>query len=383
MVICDINIYKQGHYIGFNQYLLDHVDKIKEISGGKECLFLFNEEGKQFLSNPNGIAIEYISFPPEWRHSAFGRWKIWSRILRKLKEIPTEHLYFMDFDKFQFPIGFNRTPYRISGIYFRPHHRISHAVESGKHRITTRVKRFKKILAEKLLLMNDSIDQVFILNDSDGVAFLNAYHQKKVFRYLPDPIFDYSFESDQVHRSNDELRFLLFGALTERKNISLILEAFGLANFKKKAVLYLVGKTESDAYLETLKQLAGKNLTDQEHKKNILFNTQFVSDEEMEAFHAQTDVSLLIYRNFFGSSGLIGRAAKHRQFVLAPSVGLLARLTQEYNLGLTVDPLDLKAVAATMEQAEREISIHSYEGADRFYQEHHPSQFLSTLFSSD
>lgn len=383
LVICDINIYKQGHYIGYNQYLLDHADRIKEVSGIKECLFLFNEEGKEYLTTQPGVNVDHISFPPQWRSSAWGRWKIWRRILSKLSRIPVDQMYFMDFDKFQLPVGLSRTPFRISGIYFRPHHRISIYSDSGKQILTTRIKRFKKILAEKLLLNNTALDKVFILNDSEGVSFLNSYHERNVFKYLPDPIFDYPFEAKQFQRSTEELRFLLFGALTERKNISLVLEAFGLAKFQKKAVLHLVGKTESEAYLNTLKKLATDHITGQEHKKNILFNTHFVSDEEMEKYHAQTDISILVYRNFYGSSGLIGRAAKHRQYVLAPSVGLLASITQQYNLGLTVDPLDVRAVAEAMEHAEREINTHNYEGADRFYREHHPSEFLSTLFSSD
>ncbi|MCU0384405.1 MAG: glycosyltransferase [Flavihumibacter sp.] len=383
LVICDINIYKQGHYIGYNQYLLDHADKIKEVSGINEFLFLFNEEGKEYLSVQSGVRVDYISFPPQWRSSPWGRWKIWRRILLKLGRMPVEQLYFMDFDKFQLPVGLSKTPFRISGIYFRPHHRISIYTDSGKQPLTTRIKRFKKILAEKLLLNNTAIEKVFILNDSEGVSFLNSYHGKNVFRYLPDPIFDYPFKANQFQRSTEEMHLLLFGALTERKNIRLVLEAFGLANFQKKAVLHLVGKTESEGYLNTLQKLATDHITGQEHKKNILFNTRFVSDEEMEKYHAQTDISILVYRNFFGSSGLIGRAAKHRQYVLAPSVGLLASITEQYNLGLTVDPLNVKAIAESMEQAEREINTHNYEGAARFYREHHPSEFLSTLFSSD
>ena len=382
LVICDINIFKQGHYIGYNQYLLDHSDKIRELSGEKDILFLYNEDAKHLLEVPEGVSAEYISFPQSWRVSATGRLKIWKLIRQKANVLQATHLYFMDFDEFQIPIGFFKTRFTISGIYFRPHHRIHISNDSISHRLKTEFKRYKKIIAEKILLRNASLRNIFILNDPEGAKTLNLYHQKELFNFLPDPVFDYDYSSATVSRNQEEFSFLLFGALTERKNIRNVIEAFGLASFQQKAVLHLVGKTQSDSYLQSLQKLAVETLAGQQHLKSIRFNCDFVSDAEMEQYHAHTHVSVLIYRNFFGSSGLIGRAAKHRQFVLAPSVGLLAALTEQYNLGKTVDPLNRDAIASSMELAEQQVKTHNYEGAEQFYREHHPEQFLRVLFSS-
>lgn len=383
LVICDINIYKQGHYIGFNQFLLNEAKKIRELFSGQELLFLFNEEAATLLNIPGSVAVEFLSFPKEWRDSPLGRWKIWTMVKEKMKAFRNAHLYFMDFDKFQLPIGIRTTPFELSGIYFRPHHRIEKSNNSTDTRFQTWIKKRKKILAETILLQNTSIKNIFILNDSEGADYLNRFHKKNSFRYLPDPVFDYGFEPDRINRNNGEISFLIFGALTERKNIRQLINSFGRARFTQKAVLYLVGKTDTEEYLQSLKTLAETVLRAQEHEKKILFNTDFVSDEEMEKYHAATHISLLVYRNFFGSSGLIGRAAKHRQLVIAPSVGLLAEITRQYQLGITVDPLDQDAIARAMENAAATHSSHPFEGAARFYEEHHPNRFLEILFSID
>ncbi|HEY8397678.1 MAG TPA: glycosyltransferase [Flavihumibacter sp.] len=383
LVICDINIYKLGHYIGFNQYLLDHADQIRRAAKTDRVVFFFNEEAKTLLSIPANVEVEFLPVPSIWRYQPMKRFRIWRIINERMQQYPGAHLYYMDFDKFQLPVGLMNMNFRLSGIYFRPHHRITTSNRTLKIRLQTWLKRYKKIAAERLLLRNRSLERVYILNDREGVSYLNKYHGNQVFRYLPDPIFDYGFEPGTIERPVDSISFLIFGALTERKNIRMLITAFGRARFSKKAVLHLVGKTESDQYLQSLRTLAADSIRGQEAEKSVLFNTDFVSDEEMERYHASTHVSLLVYRDFYGSSGLIGRAAKHRQLVIAPSVGLLSEITEQYRLGITVDPNDLTEITVAMEKAEQLVKKQEFEGATAFYKEHHPSRFLETLFSID
>jgi len=375
ILVCDVNVLKHGHYIGFNQFIVDHTAVI-----GSEVMYLFNAESKEYLDFSGKENVHFIDIPPRWRGSIAGKFRIWRLIVDKVKELDPDAFYFLDFDKFQFPIGLIAFPCSISGIYFRPHHRIRSANDKLFGKAKAFFKRQKKIFAEKLLLHNRKITSIFILNDESGVKTLNDFYGTTVFKYLPDPIFDYAYNEREVTKNSNKISFLIFGALTERKNISNLIKAFGKANFNKQALLRIIGSCDSASYKSYLSDLAQSEIDGQEKLKEILIKTEFVTDEEMEVYHASSDVSLLLYKDFFGSSGLLGRAAKHNLVVLSPSVGLLHDLTESNKLGLTVDPTDISAIVIAMQKAEELARDLPAAGHQNFYKAHLPEKFIKTLF---
>ncbi len=113
-----------------------------------------------------------------------------------------------------------------------------------------------------------------------------------------------------------------------------------------------------------------------EHKK-LLINASFVSNEEMDNYFSDSDACLLIYKDFFGSSGLLGRAALHKKKVIGANVGLLHELISKNKLGITCDPSSVEEISKALLKV---IDIHPEPVVfDDFYKSYSPEIFLQTL----
>ena len=55
------------------------------------------------------------------------------------------------------------------------------------------------------------------------------------------------------------------------------------------------------------------------------------------------------YINFFGSSSVLGHAARHKKLVLAPNKGIINHLVQQYGLGVTCEPSSPLSIYQSME----------------------------------
>ncbi|HSZ24902.1 MAG TPA: hypothetical protein VK766_04255, partial [Cytophagaceae bacterium] len=88
---------------------------------------------------------------------------------------------------------------------------------------------------------------------------------------------------------------------------------------------------------------------------------------------------LLIYKNFFGSSGLLGRAALHTIKVIGPNVGLLKELITDNDIGITCDPENIETIAESLKNI-YDIKVPHY-SFQKFYLKYSPEMFLKTLLS--
>ena len=98
-------------------------------------------------------------------------------VVQKANVLNIDKMLFMDFDQYQIPIFLTKFNFKISGILFRPHHRIQASNSTLKTRIGSSLNRAKKIIAELFLLSKKNIKNIFILNDQEGVEKLNNYHK--------------------------------------------------------------------------------------------------------------------------------------------------------------------------------------------------------------
>ena len=383
ILICDVNIDKRGHYIGYNQYILDNFHKLENENPHINISFLFNAKAKEFLSFNNQTA-ERVSFLEDSLSPARGMYSR-HRILIKIKAFTklhqVDHLIIMEFDKYQFSFFLTKFNCKVSGILFRPHHRVKITNAGIKKMIWSRMTFLKKQFADKLLSKNSAIQNVFILNDEDGVELLNKIHKSAQFKYLPDPIYIYNTNpalSSLNTFDKSAYKFLVFGWLDERKNITLLLKAYDAADFDFKTELILVGPVREE-YLEYLCSLiSGLNSIDNKHK-SIFIRGEFVTNEEMDYYFSIIDVCLLVYKDFFGSSGILGRAALHQKKVIAANMGVIEQLVNTYQLGITCDPYDTGSIAEALS------SIHLYKTdpdlSTLFNKQHSPEAFLSTLLN--
>jgi glycosyltransferase involved in cell wall biosynthesis len=382
ILICDVNIKPQGHYIGFNQYLIDHANLIGRNNPSVEVYFLFNREAKKFLSFPADplLKIHFIDLKPG--NSGWKRFDTMMKVKHFTIAHSIDHLLFMDLDQYQIPFYFIRFQSDISGILFRPHHRIESAGTSFSMTVKTVFKRLKKKTSEKLFLRSSSMKNIFILNDQEGAALLNRIHHSCIFKYLPDPIFsysDYRQKKNLERRDHSIYKYLIFGSVSERKNISNIIRAYNQAVMPVRTQLLIVGPG-SDDYIKYLKEMiSGLSSIDGLHK-SVFIKGAFVSNEEMDYYFSICNTCLLIYKDFFGSSGLLGRAALHKLKVVGAATGLLKKMIDTYRMGMTADPLDIPAIARAL-QAIIHYPVFP-DDLERFYAQHSPERFLGMLTES-
>jgi glycosyltransferase involved in cell wall biosynthesis len=382
ILICDVNIKAQGHYISYNQYLLDHYRSIELKYPRARVSFLFNREAKSHLSFKSEIAgkVSFIDLPGE--NTMYKRYMTVKKVKKFCVENRIDHLLFLDLDQYQLPLYIVRFRLNISGILFRPHHRIASSNQALSAKFITGLKKLRKRVAEKLFVKQSAIQNIFVLNDRDGVSLLNKIHHSSIFRYLPDPIFSYDgnqMKNVLIPGQSDVFRYLIFGSMSERKNITNIILAYDQIKLQRKTELLIVGPC-SESYLVYLNDLIAGLITIDGLHKSIILRKEFVTNEQMNHYFSISDVCLLIYKDFFGSSGLLGRSALYNKRVIGPNTGLLRELIFDYKMGLIADPMDVQDIARSLAKIMK-FNIDCSE-LQKFYENHSPDKFLGAISES-
>jgi glycosyltransferase involved in cell wall biosynthesis len=244
-----------------------------------------------------------------------------------------DYLILLQIDAFQIAIAsrfiFKRKHINVSGILMTPF------VQEPN----TLLKKIRKFIQIKLLLFNAEVKKIFIFNDQFSVDKLNNITNTKKFIYLPDPIKIRNFiEIDFKNKFqlvNGRIIITVIGGISERKNIHRIIEALKYMPEKyiNKYYLLICGKFSSEKY----KSLITEIIT-QEIKENIIIYDSFLSTNEYESLTKISNCILVLYSNFYSSSGIIGLAAKHNKTIIASNVGIVGRIVEQYGLGMTVNP---------------------------------------------
>jgi len=384
-LICDLNISARGHNASYIQYIVDNV----HVKNDDEVYFLFNKSARKIIDISNSSVNHnnfYFSESDFGDHTILEKLKVrdWKIIEYYAHRLKISELFLMDVNMFEIQIGRRKVPFKISGILFRPSHRIASSNKKMSGQLRSKVKKYKKYFLESFLLRSKSIENLFILNDNAGVDSLNNIHKTHVFKYLSDPIFDYkqsekSSETIASAISQDRIVFLIFGEISPRKNIKNILESFTLLDkdIQKKIALLIIGRVPH-FFIDTFDELI-KRFTTLNPDIELVIIKSFVSNSEMEYYFSISDISLLIYADFYGSSGLIGRAAKYNMISLVPNVGLLSELCSQYKLGYPCDPYSVTDISNKMAVACNDIAQSKRIDGSLFYTEHSPRYFLNIL----
>jgi len=338
-LITDLNITLNGHKFGFVNNLLRYAGENRPED---EFVFLVNRSA-DFRLESRYPHIQVI-FPSEEEQKALqnqpGLLKKsaaeWALIDRETCRHGCQRLILMELDLYQVAIGRSRTPYLISGIWFRPYSRMEPEGPGLLQKIRFLKSRLQKKMVMKLALRNPSLDKIFILNDEQMPAWLDEQR----FFTLPDPWFDYPMAEGFDLRKyygipDDHLILLQFGFADERKNNENIIAALnGIPH--SNITLLIIGKFRP-GYEQELQQLKTGPF-------RMVTRDEFITDEEMESTFRQSDVILRMNVNFFGSSGVVGIAARHDKPVIVSDTGVMAKLVEKYRLGEVVDPYDTETI---------------------------------------
>jgi hypothetical protein len=245
------------------------------------------------------------------------------------------------------------------------------------------------------LRLNKKVEPLFLLNDRAGGVQYPEY-----FKYLPDPIFrgpaggGKAGERDRpmagqrfghgvtvVGRGGKMTRsphvFLVFGAMGARKNIRNIVHAYRQAELDGPSVLLIAGKVRADYKEEFEEAVIGFINENKDPGKRLIAVDEFIDDDQVDIYFRNADTIVLCYRKFYGSSGLMGKAAEHNKTCVVPGNGLLYDLTRQYSLGYAADPENAGQIAHALSLAEKKPLGGS--GHDQFVHDHSERAFLETI----
>lgn len=338
-LITDLNITLNGHKFGFVNNLLHYAGENRPED---EFVFLVNRSADFHLESPySHIRVimpseeeqQMLKNQPGLLKKSAAEWAL---IDREARRHNCRRLILMELDLYQVAIGRSRTPYAVSGIWFRPYSRMEPEGKGLLQQIRFLKSKLQKQLVMKLALRNPSLDKIFILNDEQMPGWLNG----KRFFTLPDPWFDYpraeGFDLRKHYGIPDHHLILLqFGYADERKNNENIVAA--LNGIPHSDITLLVIGRFKPGYEDELKELKTGSF-------RMITRDEFISDEEMESTFQQSDVILRMNVNYFGSSGVVGIAARYNKPVIVSDTGVMAELVQKYRLGDIVDPYDTGAI---------------------------------------
>lgn len=318
---------------------------------------------------------------PRLAVSGFARW--WA-VRRLVRETGANTALFLALDHLSLPLGlqFGARACRLSGILFRPS---VHYGSLGPYTPTLaeRVRDLRKEILYRLMLRNDSVVSVLSLDPFFPAYACQHYPHGDKVHSLADPFHAVAGITPQNTPDTSPARtsFVLFGELTERKGLLVLLEALALLapDAANRISLTIAGRI--DPALKVRARMLAAEAARRTPQLMLRIEDRRLPDDELDSLVRTCDVVLAPYQRFVGSSGVLIWAAAHQKPVLTQDYGLLGHLVRSYRLGHTLDTCDpaqlahgLSVIAAKPEIAKSEPS-----GTAAFLSGKTPKDFVKTL----
>lgn len=300
--------------------------------------------------------------------SAFARWWL---MHRHLKRTGASHGLFLCLDHLSLPLalGLRSAGRDVSGILFRPSiHYSAFGEDAPKPR--ERIRDLRKRFLYALMLRNPALARVFSLDPYfDGHAGRGRARSRKVER-LADPAFPLPAATGDVRSApSGRTLFLLFGSLTERKGVLILLDALRLMHplAADRCAVLIAGNLDPTLRSAVNERLAA--LARCQPSLWIELHDRYVPANELATLVHASDVVLAPYQRFVGSSGVMIWAANAGKPIVTQDYGLLGKLARDYALGHAVDTTDARTLGAV-------IASIAHDGAGKFFDPDRAGEFL-------
>jgi glycosyltransferase involved in cell wall biosynthesis len=317
--------------------------------------------------------------------AAFARW--WT-MRRCLQRTGAQAGHFLSFDHLCLPLalGLGTAGRPVSGILFRPS---VHYAALGAYRPSPpeRLRDLRKAVLYRLMLRNGSVRAVLSLDPYFPSYARDRYRLGRKVVAVPDPAFPASgaaaAEAGQAAPA-DRIRFVLFGYLTERKGLLVLLDALARVDreLAPRIAVTIAGRVEPA--LRASVDARVRHVGAARPGLHLQIDDRWLPAGELDALVTRSDVVLAPYQRFVGSSGVLLWAARAGLPLLTQDFGLLGRLVRDHRLGLAVDTMDPVAVAAGIERmaVEGPKRFVDAAAARRFADACTPQAFASTVIGS-
>ena len=236
---------------------------------------------------------------------------------------------------------FGRTPW--AGVTMRPtFHHPAMGIPSPRPALW----RFKRAIFLHLL-KNKHLKQVLTIDESlvQYLQHRNPRNEKVTFLSQPStlghsPVSISSKPRRRRKATSNRKTILLYGALSFRKGIKELLQAFSKPSFPNFVDVILAGKVTEE--IRPLLSDDGVKALQKNHR--IILLDRFISEKEEQALFESADFVWLGYRGHHTCSGVLVQAACAGLPVIACEEGIIGWQTKHYNLGIVVQPTDIDAV---------------------------------------
>jgi len=356
------------------------------------------EDGIELAPIPNRVDIISLReselpnrFSKPWKQ-AMVRWCLMKKYL-DISE--ADHGHFLNLDHLQLPLalGYSLPSGKtVSGLLFRPsiHRPYQSSIRlSIKDRLIMLRKRFlySRMFKNPCLRFTYTLDQCFPAYAKE--TFKNG---NRVY-HLPDPslydeITTAMTEKDEwintISMRQNQICFLLFGFLTERKGIFVALQALKYFSPKDSARVTIIfaGKLSEEVRESFISKVS--DYQDRHYNgAHIHYEDRYLPTSNFVHLLNKCDFVLAPYQRFTGSSGVLLWAAGAKKPVITQNYGLLGYLTQEYHLGISTDTTDPKKLAGALKKCLDNSSHYRSDtsGMEKLHRQSSPENFIETFYS--
>lgn len=318
---------------------------------------------------------------PRLAVSGFARW--WA-VRRLARETGADTALFLALDHLSLPLGlqFGVRACRLSGILFRPS---VHYGSLGPYAPTLRerMRDLRKEVLYRLMLRNGSVVSVLSLDPFFPAYACRRYPHGDKVHSLADPCRTVAGIAPQSTPNTMPARisFALFGELTKRKGLLVLLEALALLSPDAASRISLTIAGRIDPSLKPRARMLAAKAVRRTPQLMLRIEDRRLTDDELESLVRTCDVVLAPYQRFVGSSGVLIWAAAHQKPVLTQDYGLLGHLVRSYRLGHTLDTCDPARLAHALSliAAKPEIAQSEPSGTAAFLSGKSPKDFVETL----
>lgn len=314
--------------------------------------------------------------------SGFARW--WT-VRRLARETGADTAFFLALDHLSLPLGLQlgARACRLSGILFRPS---VHYGAFGRYKPTwlERIRDLRKEILYRLMLRNSALASVLSLDPFFPAYACQHYPGGHKVHGLADPFHRAAgAEAPIIDTAAEPARmgFVLFGELTERKGLLVLLQALGHLGEEAAGRISVTIAGRIDPSLRTRAQALAAEAVRRAPQLMLRIEDRRLPEAELNALVGGCDVVLAPYQRFVGSSGVLIWAATHHKPVLTQDFGLLGHLARSYRLGHTLDTRDpiLLARGLSVLSAKRELAACDPSGTAAFLTGKSPKDFVETL----
>jgi glycosyltransferase involved in cell wall biosynthesis len=315
--------------------------------------------------------------------AAFARWWLMRRCLRAT-DAEAGHFLSIDLLCLPFALGLGTGGPPVSGILFRPS---VHYADLGddRRKLMECLRDVRKTALYRLALRNRSVRHVLSLDPYFAAHARCHYRRGEKVMFLADPAHPVAAPAPRrATPAGARLRFTMFGHLTERKGLLVLLDALALLDPEscRRIEIVIAGRIEPGLHQRIEERVSRLHVA--RPGLSLRMDDRWIPAAELGRLVAGSDVIVAPYQRFVGSSGVLLWAARTGRPVLTQAFGLIGRLVRDHALGIAVDTSKPDCLARAIER----IAVGGPDAAfDRvsagaFATERTPQLFASTVMRS-